>query len=1425
MHMASGFRYRLRIVFLCASLICVAGFGFADDSASADDTSSEFDRLATGADELIAKDDFEKALPLLERLYALDPENLLVIEWLGKIHTILPDAPPEYVQALKFLNEASTKGSEDNIVYYFLGCIHASMGRSDEAIRQLETAFYHGYTDLDTMLDNTDFDPIRKTEWWGSVERNKVEIGKALTLYWDTVGSEEELSAKDRRKRLSEVEASLRNLVPACSLVRVLVLDNLGDICLEDGGLQGSLTYREQALALMNRTFGESFPDAPNLQNKVGIVQFRMGEWDGSIDSFGKAVALSEALGVARSLDVAQFLDNGGDAYSKKGDADSAIRLYLQEVGLRKELSGESDHKVPILLNDIGIQYMKKTDYTKAFDYFERSLSAQIAITGEKNLNVATICNNIGKWYLEEKNFTKALEYDEKALAIQRELFGEDSVEVAEIYHSLGDLYRQTGDLPKALSYQQDACRIFLAHYGERNDSTLLAMNNLGAIYWAMGDYTKAIEYLDKALTMIIELRGESNNLVATMYNNLGEMWLARGDYARSRYNNDKALAIQLKVFGENHPTNVNIYNSLANCYGKQGDYENALANYLKALRIQNDVFGSENVVSAKILNNIGFAYSEMGDYDKAKSFFERALAIYLSSLGPWHADVATTYNNLALVYSSMRDYAKAEELLKKTLEIRIKALGETHADVAMSYHNIGYVCNRTGDIDKAIWYAQKALDVYRKALGEEHIDTATAYNNLGDDYRAKGQNELALTCFEKSLEIYRKRMGDSYPGCALLLNNIGIIYLNQGDFERSYKYCRDALAILDKSSNYMLTIEKVWDYVKVENLREGQDDSHAALSTDLSRASIDTGIRAVERARIDLSSARTGIMAKSIPLYFAGIDLELRKGDKGKAFAYSEAMRSRGFLDQMGTEAALRLDSVTKEERERVRSLVDEISTSRSELEALNGLPDDKRNPDDVSRVGSRLAASETALVELDEAIGRRVPKYAQLRNPKPIDLATAQKWCGKDRVILEYVMWDPSLEQSLMEQYTATAGESTYKYPDIKLGSYCIIVSSDSIDYVRLDGDYDYVGAINKLRGFILRRWSFEKMEPLRNELYAKLIEPVVGKLPTGAQEIVVVPDGPIAYLPLDILRRDASCPVFGESYSVALSPSISVSALSSLAKGKSQGYALALGGGWYNPEKKVAERGCESRGYTRSGDSGQSLYYSEDELRSLNPAQLANARRVVLENGAGRYFSERGFRWTDIPGTAREVRNLQDCVFPVGQITLLEGQSASEANLKRLSNKGELRDYSVIHLACHGYFDSMFPDMSSVVLSEVSGLLKDDPEDGYLTIAETVLLDLDADMVNLSACETGLAQVRRGDGMIGLARSFLVAGARNVGVSLWSVDDEATTEFMTRLYKKAVGSGIGFQKAYAAVKAEFREDPKWSHPYYWAAFTMYE
>jgi CHAT domain-containing protein len=246
------------------------------------------------------------------------------------------------------------------------------------------------------------------------------------------------------------------------------------------------------------------------------------------------------------------------------------------------------------------------------------------------------------------------------------------------------------------------------------------------------------------------------------------------------------------------------------------------------------------------------------------------------------------------------------------------------------------------------------------------------------------------------------------------------------------------------------------------------------------------------------------------------------------------------------------------------------------------------------------------------------------------------------------------------------------------------------------------------------------------------------------------------------------------------------------------------LAFGGAVYDRNSGSVDRG--KRGYVNTGDG-----------RGIIPETGA------LDGGAGKYYSKQ-LRWLNLPGTETEVRSLQNLAFTQGRPTVFTGRDVSEKKVKDLSGDGTLKTFPIIHFACHGYFNEEVPSMSGIIFSEVSGLVNTG-EDGYLTIPEVALLNMDARMVVLSACETGLGQVKRGDGMVGLARSFLVAGAENVGVSLWSISDDATVEFMTRLYRKVIQQNMSFRDAYFTVRNEFRKDPKWGHPFYWAAFTMYE
>jgi CHAT domain-containing protein len=170
------------------------------------------------------------------------------------------------------------------------------------------------------------------------------------------------------------------------------------------------------------------------------------------------------------------------------------------------------------------------------------------------------------------------------------------------------------------------------------------------------------------------------------------------------------------------------------------------------------------------------------------------------------------------------------------------------------------------------------------------------------------------------------------------------------------------------------------------------------------------------------------------------------------------------------------------------------------------------------------------------------------------------------------------------------------------------------------------------------------------------------------------------------------------------------------------------------------------------------------------------------------------------------------------------IITGSDVNEAKIKIMSEDGELAGYGIIHFACHGFFNANNPAQSGLLLSEISGRIASG-EDGNLSIEEAALLNLNAWMALLSACSTGLGAVKSGE-MTGLARSFMVAGTKNVGVSLWEIDDLAAMDFMTSLYRRVKQESLSFREAYYQTRNEFRaREDKTSHPYYWAAFTMYE
>lgn len=280
-----------------------------------------------------------------------------------------------------------------------------------------------------------------------------------------------------------------------------------------------------------------------------------------------------------------------------------------------------------------------------------------------------------------------------------------------------------------------------------------------------------------------------------------------------------------------------------------------------------------------------------------------------------------------------------------------------------------------------------------------------------------------------------------------------------------------------------------------------------------------------------------------------------------------------------------------------------------------------------------------------MDSKIAQRIPAYQELKNPKVVNAKTAKKWCGKNRAILEYVMWNSEILDDceiLKEQNTRKCAD------DIKFSSYCLVVTNKKITAVPLDSAYDYNSAINSLRDAITHRpiKSEVTFEMQRNELYEKLIQPVLPYI-KGVKDVLIVPDGNLSFLPFDILREDADSADFGKKYSIGVSPSVSVSMIADKVKSNSTD-ALLFGGAWYDKSLSEEEHNQTLRG---NGNRGKDRGFAAVERQTnLSVEDLQN---ILKNEGSKQYFEQKKLNWHDLPGTIVELETLQKAIFPKAQV----------------------------------------------------------------------------------------------------------------------------------------------------------------------------
>jgi CHAT domain-containing protein len=413
-----------------------------------------------------------------------------------------------------------------------------------------------------------------------------------------------------------------------------------------------------------------------------------------------------------------------------------------------------------------------------------------------------------------------------------------------------------------------------------------------------------------------------------------------------------------------------------------------------------------------------------------------------------------------------------------------------------------------------------------------------------------------------------------------------------------------------------------------------------------------------------------------------------------------------------------------------------------------------------------SRIAALQKQRNELEIEysnlileIRKQDPRYAEIQYPEPLTLSDAQALLDPDSVLLEYSIGDSA---SWLFAITANSA-AAFEIPSGK----------------KLDDQ------VHNFREVLLKPdATFQTLEQAHTKyvtqaqtLYSELVRPTEAIL-KGKQRILIATDGALSYLPFESLltKNDNSKAIHFESlpylvrdYEIYYVPSSTV--LASVIKN--------------NPEKNDQQK------------------------------QLLALADPWLKNGSSEIAAVRGWGTLGpLPNARTEVQNIAN-LYPKDQVTVFEGKQASEKNFKQ----SDLQEYKRIHFASHGLIDEEKPEYSALVLSSD----EKGNEDGYLTMREVFDLKLNADLVVLSACKTGLGKEVRGEGVTGISRAFLCAGTPSVLVSLWDVSDRSTADFMASFYKSMEAKSMNKSAALREARLQMIASKKFSHPYYWAPFVL--
>ncbi|MFM7087486.1 MAG: CHAT domain-containing protein [Cyanobium sp.] len=866
---------------------------------------------------------------------------------------------------------------------------------------------------------------------------------------------------------------------------------------------------------------------------------------------------------------------------------------------------------------------------------------------------------------------------------------------------------------------------------------------------------------------------------------------LMSGDLNQAVILNQRALALARKRHAA--PQEAALVRKLAEIAIDQGKPQQGLQLLQQALSLQ-EALGLRPD-QANTLKSISFLYKSLGAEPQSLSYAEKARFLAESLSIP--AEEITALSMIASIHKQRQRLPEAEQALLQAMSIAERS-GNCWQQSQL-HNQLATLLADSGNLRDAAIHAAKADTIAGLLLSDEYqrFGQALARRVKANVLLKQGNPQAAAKQAEDALRLIKQRSNPRHQ--TYILTTLAEAHVALGDLPKAVALYQQQLDLLTAMN---LPPEKAQTLYAVAQLQRRQGDRAAALAT------INQAIAIVEAMRKQVvdPELRTSFFASKQDFYTFKIDLLLEwhhqqpgVGHAAEAFHTSERSRARTLLEL--------LDDARADVRQGIApDLLEQDKTLQDRRTAL-----DKRWQQAFSERGDpsllpQLQQERQQLLqqtqELRQTIRARSPRYAALTDPEPLTLEQVQQQ-----------LLDP---QTVLLHYALGADRS-----------HLWVVTHDAMQVHRLPPKHQIREAVCYFRSSLgLQKGDGcpgRSQDDAATALSQLLLSPAVPVL-RQKQRLIVVADDVLHYVPL------ASLPLPGQqrlvqSHTLIQLPSSSTLALIRADRQRSaaqqqqqprRGLALLADPIFDRQDQRLQQRSQTGRAAEQgSAISLPLLSRSGDELRSLQFEQAVASFRGTPE-GLDSATDASALSLNRLPATRTEAESIRS-LFPRHEVSMVLDE---QANL-RWATDPALAQYRRLHFATHGLLNLEKPALSGLVLSRWDRQGR--PLNGYFQLADVFNLNLNAETVVLSACDTGLAKEVRGEGLVGMTRGFLYAGSQRVVVSLWKVDDKATAALMTRFYQAMEREKLPPSQALRVAQRHLITIPQWSSPYYWAAFVL--